>query len=186
MRIADPASLNAYLENRPPVFVMTDHPVALEAQVLCDLFRPLSARFYSIASAQEEVGDEVHITVRTVRYSRDDKDYEGAASGFLADRIEEGDNLRIFVEPNRHFRLPENGDAPIIMIGAGTGIAPFRAFVQARQPTINKAKTGCFLVINLYEDFLYQTSGFSCIKQGSCRTMILLGHVRAIKRICTA
>jgi sulfite reductase (NADPH) flavoprotein alpha-component len=113
---------------------------------------------YSIASSQEEVDDEVHLTVRTVRYGKDDKDYQGAASGFLADHIEEGDDVKIFIEPNRSFRLPENGDTPIIMIGAGTGIAPFRAFVQDRQAKGEKGKNWLIFGNQRFtEDFLYQS-----------------------------
>lgn len=156
--VADSAALNEYIKERPPVFITADHPINLSAQQLHDLFRPLAPRMYSIASSQEEVGDEVHLTIKTVRYDKDEKDYQGAASGFLADRTEEGDEFKIFIEPNRNFRLPENGDTPIIMIGAGTGVAPFRAFVQDRQA---KGQTGNNWLIfgnrRFTEDFLYQS-----------------------------
>ena len=100
----------------------------------------------------------MHITVRTVRYDKDEKDYQGAASGFLADRIEESDEVKIFIEANRNFRLPENGDTPIIMIGAGTGIAPFRSFVQGRQAKGDKGKNWLIFGNQRFtEDFLYQS-----------------------------
>ena len=156
--VDDSAALTEYIQDRPPVFIVADHPVNLSAQQLHDLFRPLTPRLYSIASSQEEVGDEVHITVKTVRYDKDEKDYQGAASGFLADRIEEGDEVKIFIEPNRNFRLPENGDTPIIMIGAGTGVAPFRAFVQDRQAKGDKGKNWLIFGNQRFtEDFLYQS-----------------------------
>ena len=156
--VDDSAALSDYIQDRPPIFIVADHPVNLSAQQLHDLFRPLTPRLYSIASSQEEVGDEVHITVRTVRYDKDEKDYQGAASGFLADRIEEGDEVKIFIEANRNFRLPENGDTPIIMIGAGTGIAPFRSFVQGRQAKSDKGKNWLIFGNQRFtEDFLYQS-----------------------------
>lgn len=156
--VDDTAVLNEYIQERPPIFIVADHPVNLSAQQLHDLFRPLAPRLYSIASSQEEVGDEVHITVRTVRYDKDEKEYQGAASGFLADRIEEGDELKIFIEPNRNFRLPENGDTPIIMIGAGTGIAPFRAFMQERQAKGDQGRNWLIFGNQRFtEDFLYQS-----------------------------
>lgn len=156
--VDDSAALSEYIQDRPPVFIVADHPVNLSAQQLHDLFRPLTPRLYSIASSQEEVGEEVHITVRTVRYDNDEKDYQGAASGFLADRIEEGDEVKIFIEPNRNFRLPEAGDTPIIMIGAGTGVAPFRAFVQDRQAKGDKGKNWLIFGNQRFtEDFLYQS-----------------------------
>lgn len=156
--VDDSTALTEYIQDRPPVFIISDHPVSLGAQQLHDLFRPLAPRMYSIASSQEEVDDEVHLTVRTVRYGKDDKDYQGAASGFLADHIEEGDDVKIFIEPNRSFRLPENGDTPIIMIGAGTGIAPFRAFVQDRQAKGEKGKNWLIFGNQRFtEDFLYQS-----------------------------
>lgn len=156
--VDDSAALSEYIQDRPPVFIVADHPVNLSAQQLHDLFRPLTPRLYSIASSQEEVGEEVHITVKTVRYDNDEKDYQGAASGFLADRIEEGDEVKIFIEPNRNFRLPDNGDTPIIMIGAGTGVAPFRSFVQDRQAKGDKGKNWLIFGNQRFtEDFLYQS-----------------------------
>ena len=154
----DAPALSKFIQDRPPIFIFKEYPSELKAQQLHDLFRPLTPRLYSIASSQEEVGEEVHLTVRTVRYANGEKEYQGAASGYLADQLEEGDELKIFIEPNPHFRLPDNAAAPIIMIGAGTGIAPFRAFLQERQ--INGDSGENWLIFGnqrFTEDFLYQS-----------------------------
>lgn len=156
---SEASTLIKYIEHRPPVFIMKAHPMALNsAQQLHDLFRPLTPRLYSISSAQEEVGDEVHLTVKTLRYENNGTHYQGAASGHLADALEEGDELKIFIEPNAHFRLPQDPQVPIIMIGAGTGIAPFRSFLQARQANGDSGANWLIFGNQRFtEDFLYQS-----------------------------
>lgn len=155
--VANKAALNEYIVNRPPIIILAQYPFALSAQQLHDLFRPLTPRLYSIASAQDEVGEEVHITVSTVRYDDHGQDYSGGASGYLADELVEGAEIKVFIEPNKNFRLPENGDTPIIMIGAGTGIAPFRSFIQQRQANDDKGANWLIFGNQKFtEDFLYQ------------------------------
>jgi len=105
----------------------------LAADEVVDTLRPLQFRDYSIASSPLPHSDRVHLTVATVRYSAEDRKHGGVASTFLAER---GDTVRVHLRPNNHFRLPAD-DVPIIMIGPGTGIAPFRAFLQERHA--NKA-----------------------------------------------
>ena len=129
---ADAEALAAYLAATPPVGVLAQFPHKMTAQELYGLFRPQTPRLYSIASSQDEVGEEVHLTVGVVAFEHHGQAYTGAASGWLGGRLEEDGEVRVFVEPNKLFRLPENGDTPIIMIGAGTGVAPFRAFMQQR------------------------------------------------------
>ena len=155
--VENKAALNEYIVNRPPIIILAQYPFVLSAQQLHDLFRPLTPRLYSIASAQDEVGEEVHITVSTVRYDDHGQDYRGGASGYLADELEEGAEIKVFIEPNKNFRLPENGDTPIIMIGAGTGIAPFRAFIQQREANDDKGANWLIFGNQKFtEDFLYQ------------------------------
>ncbi|NOP02784.1 NADPH-dependent assimilatory sulfite reductase flavoprotein subunit, partial [Klebsiella pneumoniae] len=89
-------------------------------------------RLYSIASSQAEVESDVHVTVGVVRYEIEGRARAGGASSFLADRVEEDGEVRVFIEYNDNFRLPANPETPVIMIGPGTGIAPFRAFMQQR------------------------------------------------------
>ncbi len=114
------------------------------AQEFVDLLRPLTPRLYSISSSQSEVENEVHATVGVVRYEIDGKARTGGASGFLADRLNEDDELRIFIEHNDNFRLPQDPNTPVIMIGPGTGIAPFRAFLQQRDNDGATGKIGYF------------------------------------------
>lgn len=166
-RLADPATTALYLAQTPPVGLFADHPHALAADQLVSLFRPLEPRLYSIASAQAEVGDEVHLTVGLLSFEHHGQTYQGAASGFLCQRLEEGDTLRVFVQPNPHFRLPDDGDTPVIMIGAGTGIAPFRAFLQQREAREDRGRNWLFFGNQRFiDDFLYQAEWLQYRKNG--------------------
>ncbi len=153
----DNKALQEYIAWTPIDVVLRRVPHALTAEQLQGLLRPLTPRLYSIASAQEEVGDEVHITVALVEYEKDTKQYLGGASGYLNRRLEAGDEVDIFIEPSAHFRLPQDPQTPIIMIGAGTGIAPFRAFMQKRDA--DDAEGQNWLIFgnqSFKDDFLYQ------------------------------
>ena len=164
---ADKAQLDAYLAATPPVGVFAAYPHPLDAQTLYSLFRPQTPRLYSIASAQDEVGEEVHLTIGVVRFDHHDHTYTGAASGYLGERLEEGSEVRVFVEPNPNFRLPQNGDTPIIMIGAGTGVAPFRSFMQQRAANGDSGKNWLFFGNQrLADDFLYQLEWSDWRKDG--------------------
>ena len=164
---ADNAKLDAYLAATPPVGVLAANPHPLDAQTLLGLFRAQTPRLYSIASAQDEVGEEVHLTVGVVRFDHHGNTYTGAASGYIGTRLEEGGEVRVFIEPNPHFRLPENGDTPVIMIGAGTGIAPFRAFMQQRSANGDSGKNWLFFGNQrLADDFLYQLEWVDFRKDG--------------------
>ena len=164
---ADKAQLDAYLAATPPVGVFAAYPHPLDAQTLYSLFRPQTPRLYSIASAQDEVGEEVHLTIGVVRFNHHDHTYTGAASGYLGERLEEGSEIRVFVEPNPNFRLPQNGDTPIIMIGAGTGVAPFRSFMQQRAANGDSGKNWLFFGNQrLADDFLYQLEWSEWRKDG--------------------
>ena len=164
---ADKAQLDAYLAATPPVGVFAAYPHPLDAQTLYSLFRPQTPRLYSIASAQDEVGEEVHLTIGVVRFNHHDHTYTGAASGYLGERLEEGSEVRVFVEPNPNFRLPQNGDTPIIMIGAGTGVAPFRSFMQQRAANGDSGKNWLFFGNQrLADDFLYQLEWSDWRKDG--------------------
>ncbi|WP_037585425.1 assimilatory sulfite reductase (NADPH) flavoprotein subunit [Stenoxybacter acetivorans] len=164
---ADAAKLNDYVTNTPPMGVFAAYPHVLAAQDLHDLFRSLTPRLYSIASSQEEVGEEVHITVGVVRFEHHGKIHTGGASGYLGERLEEGGAVRVFIEENNHFRLPENGGTPIIMIGAGTGIAPFRAFMQQREANGDSGENWLIFGNQKFtDDFLYQTEWQQYRKNG--------------------
>lgn len=154
--LADEGTNAAFLRANPPIALFRDYPHPLDAQTLVRLFRPLTPRLYSIASSQAKVGEAVHLCVHVVRYSHHGQIYTGGASGFLGEWLDEGDEARIFIEPNPRFRLPADGDTPILMIGAGVGIAPFRAFMQQRE--INGDRGENWLIFGntrFTQDFLY-------------------------------
>lgn len=162
----DKTALRAYLAERQTADVILQHPAQLTAQALVDCLRKVQPRLYSIASSQAEVGEEVHLTVGVVRFDAFGQTHLGGASGFLAERLEEGGKLRVFVEHNDNFRLPDH-DTPVIMIGPGTGIAPFRAFLQERD---NAGATGqnwlFFGNPHFSRDFLYQVELQDYLKRG--------------------
>ena len=162
----DKTALRVYLAERQTADVILQHPAQLTAQALVDCLRKVQPRLYSIASSQAEVGEEVHLTVGVVRFDAFGQTHLGGASGFLAERLEEGGKVRVFVEHNDNFRLPDH-DTPVIMIGPGTGIAPFRAFLQERD---NAGATGqnwlFFGNPHFSRDFLYQVELQDYLKRG--------------------
>lgn len=134
-----------------------DLPKTASAQQIVDCFRALPPRLYSIASSPKAHPDEVHLTIAAVRYQTYDKERKGVASTFLADEGKPGTMVNVYLHKNKNFRLPENGDTPIIMVGPGTGIAPFRAFIEERAETEAKGESWLFFGDQKYnEDFLYQ------------------------------
>ena len=161
------ADASAYAAANPIVGIVSQYPVALTAEQLAGLLRPLAPRLYSISSAPEEVGEEVHLTVGVLRYEHNGILRTGSASGFLGGRLEEEGSVRVFVEENPRFRLPENPETPVIMIGAGTGVAPFRAFMQQRAANGDNGKN--WLIFgnqHFTQDFLYQTEWQGWAKDG--------------------
>ena len=150
------------------VDVLKRFPTKLTAEQLVGLLRALSPRLYSIASAQSEVEEEVHLTVGVVRYPQEDGSVRsGGASSFLADRVQEGGEVRVFVEHNDNFRLPANPDTPVIMVGPGTGIAPFRSFIQERDAQGAEGKNWLFFGNpHFTQDFLYQVEWQKYVKSG--------------------
>ncbi len=164
---ADKVALRQYLAERQIIDIVRDYPGTLSAQQLTDALRKQQPRLYSIASSQAEVEDEVHLTVGVVRYDAHGFPHLGGASGFLAERLAEGESIKVFVEQNNNFRLPENDDTPIIMIGPGTGIAPFRAFLQERDARGASGKNWLFFGNpHFTQDFLYQVELQNYLKQG--------------------
>ena len=131
-------------------------PAALSAEQLRALTRPLAPRAYSIASSRHEVGEEAHLLISAVRYETHGRARKGVASTFVAERLGNGGRLRVKLKPNKHFALP-TPDRDIIMIGPGTGIAPFRAFVQERRATGGSGRSWLFFGDRSFtHDFLYQ------------------------------
>ncbi|QWA10045.1 NADPH-dependent assimilatory sulfite reductase flavoprotein subunit [Sodalis ligni] len=164
---ADKAALQHYAQTTPIVDMVRQAPAELTPEQLLGLLRPLTPRLYSIASSQAETEDEVHITVAAVRYEVDGRARAGGASGYLADRLAEDGQVRVFIEHNDNFRLPESGDTPVIMIGPGTGIAPFRAFMQQREADGATGKNWLFFGNpHFTDDFLYQVEWQRYKKEG--------------------
>lgn len=165
--VADKAKLQQFAQTTPIVDMVRNVPIDICLEQLLGLLRPLTPRLYSIASSQAEVGAEIHITVGVVRFEIDGRLRTGGASGYLADRLPEGGVLRVFIEHNDNFRLPENPNTPVIMIGPGTGIAPFRSFLQQRKADGASGKNWLFFGNpHFTDDFLYQVEWQRYAKEG--------------------
>jgi NADPH-dependent sulfite reductase flavoprotein alpha-component len=124
--------LKDWLWGRQLVDLLHEFPIELQVNELLGLLKPLQPRLYSISSSAKVTPNEVHLTVSTVRYRCNERARSGVCSAFLADRAQQG-LVPIFTQRSPHFRVPANPDAPMIMVGPGTGVAPFRAFLQERQ-----------------------------------------------------
>jgi sulfite reductase (NADPH) flavoprotein alpha-component len=156
-----------WLEGRQIVDLLEAFPCSLTPEQLAGLFRKLPPRLYSVASSQRALPDEAHLLLGVVRYESHGRARKGVASGFVAERLRPGDTLKVYVKPNKNFRLPEDPDRPVIMIGPGTGVAPFRAFLQERQATGAKGRNWLFFGDRNYtHDFLYQLDWQELAKDG--------------------
>ena len=163
----DKSVLREYLSQRQIIDVVRQYPAKLNAQEFVDTLRMITPRLYSIASSQAEVEDEVHLTVALVEYDAHGYAHQGGASSFLSTRLDEGGEVNVFVEKNDNFRLPDDGNTPVIMIGPGTGIAPFRAFMQQREAEEASGENWLFFGNpNYTQDFLYQTEWQRFVKDG--------------------
>ncbi len=161
------AELSDYLASRQIIDIVREHPAALSPTEFVACLRPLKPRLYSISSAQTQTPDEVSITVRAVRYDAFGRPHWGAGSTYLADRLGDSGEARIYVEPNPRFRLPDDPTKPIIMIGPGTGVAPFRSFLEEREHAGANGKN--WLIFGdrtSRDDFLYQLDWRRFAKQG--------------------
>ncbi|MFJ7407756.1 MULTISPECIES: assimilatory sulfite reductase (NADPH) flavoprotein subunit [unclassified Lysinibacillus] len=147
-------------------------PFTWDAQQFVDLLRKIPARLYSIASSQLANSDEVHLTIGKVSYETNDRVRFGVCSGSVAGHVKIGDTLPIYVHKNPNFRLPEQADTPIIMIGAGTGVAPYRAFLEEREELGISGKS--WLIFgdqHFVTDFLYQTDWQRWLASGTLAQM---------------
>ncbi len=147
----------AWVEGRNLIDLIERFPAKLTAEHFGTITRPLPPRAYSIASSRKEVGDEVHLAIVAVRYETHGRARSGVASVHVADRIKDGAKLRVRLKPNKHFRLPADPATDIIMVGPGTGVAPFRAFVQERRAIEASGRSWLFFGDRHFtHDFLYQ------------------------------
>ncbi len=169
----DPAASNRLLAEMQVIDLLQRYPATWPAPELVDALRALAPRLYSIASSQKLVGAEAHLTVAHIEYAAVSGTRWGVASHFLA-ASEEGARLPVFIERNERFRLPADPSRDVIMIGPGTGVAPFRGFVQER---IAVGATGrnwlLFGNAHFRSDFLYQTEWQEALKQGGLHRLDL-------------
>lgn len=155
--LVESGEVKAWIEGRHLIDLIETYPATLTAEHLGTITRPLPPRAYSIASSRKEVGDEVHLAIAAVRYETHGRARSGVASVHVADRIRNGAKLRVKLKPNRHFRLPQDPATDIIMVGPGTGVAPFRAFVQERRAIEASGRSWLFFGDRHFlHDFLYQ------------------------------
>lgn len=164
----DSDALRKFLWGRNVADLLREFPAALSEATLLGFLRKMPPRLYSIASSLAAHPDEVHLTVAAVRYDFNGRPHQGVASTFLADRLAIGENTPVFVEHNEYFKLPADDAADIIMVGPGTGVAPFRAFVEERSERGSTGKNWLFFGNPHFEtDFLYQTEWLNHLKRGT-------------------
>ena len=167
------AELAAVLAAEQPIDLLRRYPATWQPEALLAALRPPAPRLYSIASSARAVGEEVHLTVAVVDYEAHGSAHWGAASSLIAATGEDG-TLPVFIEPNERFRLPADGSRDIIMIGPGTGVAPFRAFVQERRESAASGRNWLFFGNRHFAgDFLYQLEWQQALKDGSLHRLDL-------------
>ncbi|QIM50422.1 assimilatory sulfite reductase (NADPH) flavoprotein subunit [Pusillimonas sp. DMV24BSW_D] len=167
------ANLRAWLTSNQLLDVLQAFPAQWTAQDFIQALRPLTPRLYSIASAQSVVDEEVHLTVANVAYDTNGEPRWGVTTRFL-NQIEEGESVPLFIEKNERFRLPADSQRDIIMIGPGTGVAPFRAFIQARTEAGATGRNWLFFGNPHFQtDFLYQTEWQQAVAKGELHRLDL-------------
>jgi len=160
-----------WIAGRQLIDLIATFPIALDAEKLRALTRPLAPRAYSIASSRREVGDEAHLLISAVRYESHGRARKGVASNYVAERLKKGGRVRVKLKPNKHFALPAP-DRDVIMVGPGTGVAPFRAFVQERRATEASGRSWLFFGDRTFtHDFLYQLDWQDALKDGALTRM---------------
>ncbi|MCG6121514.1 MAG: flavodoxin domain-containing protein [Microvirga sp.] len=165
--LVESGEARAWIAGRQLIDLLESFPARLDSSTLRALTRPLPPRAYSIASSRREFEDEAHLLIAAVRYEAHGRARNGVASTHVADRLRVGADVRVRLKPNRHFRLPAP-DRDVIMIGPGTGVAPFRAFVQERRAVGASGRN--WLVFgdrSFTHDFLYQLEWQEALADGS-------------------
>jgi sulfite reductase (NADPH) flavoprotein alpha-component len=168
--LLDAGTAKSWIVGRQLIDLVQEFPTALDTEKLRALTRPLAPRAYSIASSRGEVGDEAHLLISKVGYTTHNRARKGVASNYAAG-LKNGARMRVKLKPNRHFALPAP-ERDIIMVGPGTGVAPFRAFVQERRATKAKGRSWLFFGDRQFtHDFLYQTEWQDALKDGALTRM---------------
>ena len=167
------AELATLLGTHQLIDVLRRWPAQWEAASLVAALRPQVQRLYSIASSRKRVGEEAHLTLDVLRYHAHGFDHLGAASGFLA-ALEDDAQIPVYIEPNERFRLPTDSSRDILMIGPGTGVAPFRGFVQERAETCATGRNWLFFGARHFNtEFLYQTEWQEALAKGELHRLDL-------------
>ena len=166
LQVANKDALVDYMWGRELIDLFLEYPQSgISAQDFVNLLRPMPPRLYSIASSLSAHEQEVHLTVAVVRYEGNGRKRKGVCSSYLAERV--GDTVPCYLHPNKNFKLPEDSSTPIIMVGPGTGIAPFRAFIEERKATGATGKNWLFFGDRSQKtDYLYGKEWESYQKEG--------------------
>jgi sulfite reductase (NADPH) flavoprotein alpha-component len=171
--LLDAGDARGWTAGRQLVDLLDTFPATLSAEQLRAITRPLAPRAYSIASSRREVGEEAHLLVAAVRYASHGRARTGVASSYVADRLQKGGRVRVKLRPNKHFALPAP-DKDIIMVGPGTGVAPFRAFMQERRSVGANGRSWLFFGDRQFtHDFLYQLEWQDAVRDGVLSRMDL-------------
>ncbi|RYG67198.1 sulfite reductase subunit alpha [bacterium] len=168
--MGDPVEKSRYLYGRDVLDILEEHPeVKFTPETLVPLLKPLQVRLYSISSSLAACPESVHLTVATVKYESHGRERGGVASTWLAHRLEEHTKIPVYIQPNKRFRLPApESEAPVIFCGPGTGVAPFRAFVQERGVTGAKGKAWLFFgEQHRNSEFFYEEEWNEALKTGA-------------------
>jgi sulfite reductase (NADPH) flavoprotein alpha-component len=166
----DPVHKAAYLHGRDVLDLLSEHPeVSFTVEMLLPLLKPLQVRLYSISSSLRACPEQVHLTIATVKYESHGRERGGVASTWLAHRLEDHTRIPVYIQPNKRFRLPSpEQDVPVIFCGPGTGVAPFRAFVQERRVTNAKGKAWLFFGEQKQaSEFFYEEEWKEALQDGS-------------------
>ena len=183
-KVEDNEWVQSYIEGRDLIDLLNDFATTeLQPENLYQLLRKLPPREYSISSSYQALPDEVHITVGAVRYNSHGRDRSGVCSVQFAERIQPGDTVPIYLKRNPNFKFPKEGDTPVIMIGPGTGVAPFRAYMQEREEHGFKGNTWLFFGDQHFTtDFLYQTEWQEWLKDGVLGKWMLHSQETLVKK----
>ena len=164
--------LEEYLYGADAFDLLEDYPGQITSDQFISILRILYARLYSISSGPSANPEEVHITIASVRYQQKKRDRNGACSSYVSDEINAGDHIPIYIDKNEAFRLPDDENKPLIMVGAGTGVAPYRSFLQEREQNSAKGKNWLFFGNQRFKkDFLYQVEWQKFLKKGTLQKL---------------
>lgn len=170
--LSEEEKLEKYLYGADAFDLLEDYPGEISSDQFLSTLRVLYARLYSISSGPSSNPEEVHITLASVRYQQKKRDRNGTCSSYISDQVNVGDHIPIYIDKNEAFRLPKDETKPLIMVGAGTGVAPYRSFLQEREQNSSKGKNWLFFGNQRFKkDFLYQVEWQKFLKKGTLQKL---------------